>query len=71
VRWSACKEPDVAGYEVVWRDTTSPIWQGTKDVGKVLEARLDLSKDDFLFGVRAYDAGGLRSPVAFARAAPQ
>jgi Zn-dependent M28 family amino/carboxypeptidase len=71
LRWSACKEPDVAGYEVVWRDTTSATWQHAKDVGAALEARLPMSKDDSLFGVRAYDRGGLRSPVAFARAAPR
>jgi hypothetical protein len=69
VRWSACKEPDVAGYEVVWRETTSPTWQGSKDVGLVLEARLPLNKDEFLFGVRAYDKGRLKSPVAFAKVA--
>jgi Zn-dependent M28 family amino/carboxypeptidase len=69
VRWKRCIEPDVAGYEVVWRDTQSPTWQSAKDVGAVEEARLSLNKDDFLFGVRAYDKGGLRSPVAFAKAA--
>jgi Zn-dependent M28 family amino/carboxypeptidase len=68
VRWKRCVEPDVAGYEVVWRDTQSPTWQSAKDVGAVEEARLSLNKDDFLFGVRAYDKGGLRSPVAFAKA---
>jgi hypothetical protein len=68
VRWQPCKEPDLAGYEVVWRDTTSPIWQGSKDVGVAVEARLPMNKDDFFFGVRAYDGGGRRSPVAFARA---
>jgi Zn-dependent M28 family amino/carboxypeptidase len=68
LRWQPCKEPDVAGYEVVWRDTTSPSWQGSKDVGPASEARLPMNKDDFFFGVRAYDKGGLRSPVAFAKA---
>jgi hypothetical protein len=69
LRWSPCREPDVAGYEVVWRDTTSSTWQGSKNVGAVLEARLPMSKDDLFFGVRAYDKGGLRSPVSFAKAA--
>jgi hypothetical protein len=68
LRWKACAEPDVAGYEIVWRDTTSAAWQSAKDVGAVTEARLPMNKDDFLFGVRAYDRAGLRSPVAFARA---
>lgn len=64
VRWSASGEPDVAGYEVVWRETTSPVWQYAIDVGDANEATVDLSKDNWLFGVRAYDTDGYRSPVA-------
>jgi hypothetical protein len=33
------------------------------------ETVLDISKDNHFFGVRAYDADGYRSPVAFAGAA--
>jgi Zn-dependent M28 family amino/carboxypeptidase len=65
VRWDASPEPDVAGYEVVWRDTTSATWTGCKDVGKVTEATIPLSKDNVFFGVRAYDVDGYRSPVEF------
>ena len=68
VRWEASPEPDVAGYEVVWRDTTEPEWSHVTDAGNRLEARLPISKDDFLVGVRAYDRAGWRSPVTFARA---
>jgi Zn-dependent M28 family amino/carboxypeptidase len=66
VRWQPSPEPDVAGYEVVWRETTSPCWQHSKAVGQASEATLPLSKDDFFFGVRAVDTEGYRSPVAFA-----
>jgi Zn-dependent M28 family amino/carboxypeptidase len=66
VRWQPSPEPDVIGYEVVWRETTSPTWQHGKSVGKASEATLPLSKDDFFFGVRAVDGEGYRSPVAFA-----
>lgn len=69
IRWSASPEPDVAGYEVVWRETTSPVWQYAKDVGDVTEATIPLSKDNWLFGVRAYDHDGYMSPVAFPGAA--
>jgi hypothetical protein len=62
-------EPDVAGYEIVWRATTSPTWTDAKDVGNVVEARLPLNKDDLFLGVRAYDKDGYLSPVAFVRAA--
>ena len=64
IRWTPAPEPDVAGYEVVWRDTTSPVWQRSRDVGNVAEATINLSKDNFIFGVRAYDHDGYRSPVA-------
>ena len=69
LRWSPCPEPDVAGYEIVWRATTSPTWDHAKDVGKTTEARMPMSKDDFFYGVRAYDRDGYASPVAFAKAA--
>jgi Zn-dependent M28 family amino/carboxypeptidase len=64
VRWSASPEEDTAGYEVLWRETTSPDWRRTFDAGKSTELRIDLSKDDGVFGVRAYDREGFRSPVA-------
>lgn len=69
IRWEKCPEPDTSGYEVVWRETTSPVWQHSKDVGNVAEARLEVSKDNVYFGVRAYDKDGYRSPVSFAGAA--
>lgn len=65
IRWDASPEPDVAGYEVVWRDTTDPTWRHAKDVGNVTEYTLEMSKDDWFFGVRAYDKDGYRSPVSF------
>jgi hypothetical protein len=65
LRWSPSPEPDVAGYEVVWRATTDAHWQHARDVGKVETITLPLHKDDWLFGVRSYDADGFRSEVAF------
>jgi hypothetical protein len=67
VRWAASREADVRGYEVVWRATTSPAWEHARDVGLATDVHISLSKDDFVFGVRAYDAAGYRSPVAPAR----
>lgn len=69
VRWSPSPEPDVAGYDVVWRATTSWQWEGSKDVGNVTEVTLPFSKDNYFVGVRAYDKDAYRSPVAFAGAA--
>lgn len=71
LRWSAAPEPDVAGYEVVWRETTSPAWEHVRDVGDATEATIELSKDNWFFGVRAYDRDGYRSPVAFPQPAQE
>ncbi len=65
LRWDASPEPDVAGYEIVWRDTVSHVWQHTQDVGNRTEGTVPRTKDNSTFGVRAYDRDGYRSPVAF------
>jgi hypothetical protein len=56
--WQANAEPDVAGYRIVWRETTAAGWQGAKFVGNVLEATVNLSKDNYFFGVQAVDKDG-------------
>ncbi|MFG0331526.1 MAG: M20/M25/M40 family metallo-hydrolase [Phycisphaerales bacterium] len=71
LRWDAAPELDVAGYEVVWRETTSPVWTHSDDVGDATETTLPLSKDNYFFGVRSYDEAGFRSPVAWPIAAPR
>ncbi|GAC1304075.1 MAG: M20/M25/M40 family metallo-hydrolase [Vulcanimicrobiaceae bacterium] len=52
-------------YELVWRQTTDATWTHAKNVGNVTTATLPLSKDDWLFGVRAMDARGHASVAAF------
>jgi len=65
--WDAGTEPDLAGYEVVWRETTDPDWTHVIPVGKVNTASFPhFTKDNYFFGVRAVDQAGHRSPVAFA-----
>jgi hypothetical protein len=63
--WLANPEADLAGYEIVWRDTTSPFWQGAQFVGNVTTATVPLSKDDYLFSVRAVGRGGERSLATY------
>ena len=66
LRWTANPEPDVAGYEVVWRDSTEPLWTRARKVGNTTTATIpNLNKDDVQLGVRAIDRDGNRSPVAF------
>ncbi len=63
--WRANPEADIAGYEIVWRDTTAPFWQGAEFVGNVTRASVPMSKDDYLFSVRAVGAGGQRSLATY------
>ncbi len=63
--WNANTEPNLAGYEVVMRETTSPDWTSPIGVGNVTTVTLDIAKDNVQFGVRAVDRTGHRSPAAF------
>jgi hypothetical protein len=63
--WNRGTEPDLAGYEVVWRETTDADWTHVIRVGDVTTAHIKLSKDNVFFGVRAVNRAGRRSPVAF------
>lgn len=70
LKWAANTEPDLAGYEVVWRDTTSPVWTNSQVIGNVTSYTIKgMSKDNFFFGVRAVDRTGNRSPVSFPKPA--
>ena len=68
LEWTANREPDIAGYEIVWRETTAPTWTHQRFVGNVTKYTVaGLSKDNYIFGVRAIDTAGHRSPVAYPR----
>ena len=68
LRWEPNKEPDLAGYEIVWRDTTSAVWTNSKPVGNVTSFTMKgMSKDNYFFGVRAIDRDGNRSQVTYPR----
>ena len=65
LNWAPNTEPDLAGYQIVWRETTAPLWEHERDVGNVTRFTMPLSKDNFLFGVRAVDKDGNASPAAY------
>jgi hypothetical protein len=59
--WEPSPGGRAAGYEVLWRTTTSPEWEHVQKVGGATRATLKLSKDNVIFAVRAVDAEGHRS----------
>lgn len=67
LRWSPNTESGLAGYRIVWRETTSPFWEQSMDVPKSVNRVTvpDASKDNLIFGVEAFDAAGHVSPAVF------
>ena len=56
--WDASPGGLATDYEVLWRATTSPDWEHAQRVGNVSHVTLTLSKDNFIFAVRAVDRIG-------------
>jgi hypothetical protein len=70
LKWDANADADLAGYEIVWRETNQPFWTNSQFVGAVTNFTMkEMSKDNYFFGVRAIDKAGNRSPVVFPRPA--
>jgi hypothetical protein len=68
LKWDPNLDIDLAGYEIVWRDTSSPEWTNSLFVGNVTTYTIkQKSKDNFFFGVRAVDKDGNRSLITFPR----
>jgi hypothetical protein len=64
--WQPNIEPDLAGYEIVYRDTNEPYWSHSIPVGNVTSHTVvGITKDNFIFGVRAVDTDGNPSVVTF------
>jgi len=58
--------PGAASYEIVWRATFEPLWTRARNVGNVTTFSFkNVSKDDWIFGVRAVDAAGHKGPAAY------
>ena len=64
--WEKSNEPDLVGYQIVWRETYQPFWQHSVFVGNVNEYVMKrLSKDDNFFAVQAVDQDGNVSVPSF------
>jgi hypothetical protein len=59
-------DPRAAGWRVRLRRTFEPTWSSVRDVGRATEATLEgFSKDDWVFGVEAYDEAGHASLAVY------
>ena len=64
--WEMGSDENLAGYKVVWRETTAPQWQHSRYVGKVDTFTLEgIVIDNYLFGVVAVGKDGNESVVSF------
>ena len=65
-KWKKIDNPNIEGYKIYWRDTTSPTWDNSKFVGNVSEAKLEgIVIDNFFFGVSTVGVNGFESPIVF------
>lgn len=64
--WQRNAEPDLDGYEIVWRETHNPFWQHSEFIGDTTAYTVKgLSKDNYFFGVRSVDKYGNKSPAVY------
>ncbi|WP_158750195.1 M20/M25/M40 family metallo-hydrolase [Acidobacterium sp. S8] len=71
LHWIGSDAPSGTKYEIVWRELTAPTWQFSTNKGinpsnqapGEYAVTLPISKDNVIFGVRAVDAEGHRSPA--------
>lgn len=66
-QWS--KVEGAEGYKIYWRDTTSPTWDNSREVGDVSEYTLHgIVIDNYFFGISSVGKDGFESPVVFPNA---
>jgi hypothetical protein len=62
ISWAADEDPERAGFEILWRETTEPRWQVYDFTDKAGETVLKgVSTDNHFFAVRAVGKNGARS----------
>jgi len=68
LRWEKQDDPNLLGYKVYWRNTTSPQWEFEKWVGLVTDYTLkNIVIDNYLFGVSAVSKDGNETVVIYPR----
>jgi hypothetical protein len=66
LQWKESNDPNVIGYKLYWRLTTSPTWDNSRFVSGVNEFTLEgIVIDNYYFGVAAVAKNGSESPVVF------
>lgn len=65
-KWKKSNDPNIQGYKIYWRDTTSPTWDYSRFVGNVNNFVLDgIVIDNYFFGIATVGKNGFESPVVF------
>ena len=65
-KWEKINDPNIKGYKIYWRDTTSAIWQYDRFVGDVDFHTLEgIVIDNYFFGISTVSKNGFESPVVF------
>ncbi len=66
LQWDAVADDNLIGYKIYWRDTTSPVWQKSKFVGKQTTFTLkNIVIDNYFFGIASVSKNGAESLVQF------
>ncbi|KAI9710745.1 MAG: hypothetical protein M1820_002578 [Bogoriella megaspora] len=63
--WNVQNSELLQGYELVWRPSSQQQWTHSYYVGKVNQVKVNLSKDNVVFGLRAVGTNGKKSPAVF------
>ncbi len=68
LKWDPVEDPNLLGYKIYWRETTSSQWEFSRWVGMKTEFTLEnVIIDNFLFGVSALAKDGNESIVVYPR----
>ncbi|PYU28139.1 MAG: aminopeptidase [Acidobacteria bacterium] len=71
ISWSVAEDPERAGFEILWRETSEPRWQVFQFVTSAGDTVLKgVSTDNHFFAVRSVGKNGARS-IAVAASAPR